>query len=269
MSPQTPLDVVVDDLQRKVLIVAGEAGLGKTQLVKHITEAVLKRGWLVQCYDISMAWFHDCPLPYRTTVYDWGSAPNIPNILYDMATLKSVDRRILISRMIEEEWSKRVNGIRDDKNFLINTPQYLQIFEESNVFLDSASLNRRDWCGDVLTNFISVRRNLKYSGIVIATAVSGEIATKFRKRCNYLIGRIMSDEERRYIKKSTSKEFVEVAQELPPYKFVYYGTKQILEPFGVQYKTFSEPQDVPLWIPQPQQSSKPVTFIDRLKAFVN
>ena len=260
----SPLDVVMDDLRRKVLVVAGEQGLGKTQLTKHLTEMALKLGWVAQCYDISMAWFHDSPLPYRTVANDWGSPQNRPDTLYDMATLKNMDRRILISRMIEEEWTRRVNGIRDDEDFLSKVPQYLEVFEEGNVFLDSSSLNRKDWCGDTLTNFISVRRNLKYSGIVVATAVSGEIATKFRKRCNYLIGRIMSDEERRYIKNSTSKDFVEAASDLPPYKFVYYGSEKILEPFGVQFKEFPQPQDIPSWVPDPEPPQKHRGFLHRL-----
>jgi hypothetical protein len=167
--------------------------------------------------------------------------------------------------MIEEEWVRRVNGIRDDSDYLFRIPQYLQVFEEGNVFLDSSSLNRKDWCGDTLTNFISVRRNLNYSGIVIATAVSGEIATKFRKRCNYLIGRIMSDEERRYIKNSTSKEFIEAASELQPYQFVYYGSKQVLTPFGVEFKRFGSPQDLPTWVPE-QEEAQPQGFWGRVKS---
>lgn len=175
------------------------------------------------------------------------------------------DRRILISRMIEEEWVRRVNGIRDDENHLSTVPQYLQVYEEGNVFLDSNSLNKKDWCGDTLTNFVSVRRNLKYSGIVIATAVSGEIATKFRKRCNYLVGRIMSDEERRYIKNSTSKAFVEAASGLPPYKFVYYGSREILEPFGVEFKRFPCPEDLPQWRFEEPQPKKGI--LSRLLSF--
>jgi len=258
------LDYVLNDLQRKIVVVAGEQGLGKTTIVKYLVEKALQRGWVTQCFDISLAWFHDSPLPNRVVAYDWGSPVNAENVVYDMATLSGMDRRILISRIIKETWDNRINGIRDDEHYLSRQPQMLEVFEEGNVFLDSISLNRKDWCGDVLTNFISVRRNLKYSGIVIATAVSGEIATKFRKRCNYLIGRIMSDEERRYIKKSTSKEFVEVAQELPPYKFVYYGTEQILEPFGVEFKTFSQPQDIPTWIPKHEPTPKRQGILSRL-----
>ena len=264
MSQENPLDIILNDLQRKVLVISGEAGLGKTHLTKHLTEKALQRGWDVQCYDISMAWFHDAPIPNRITAHDWGSPPNRPNTLYDIATLKSVDRRILISRMIDEEWSRRINGIRDNKDYLFTVSQYLQIFEEGNTYFSSTDLNRKDWCGDTLTNFVSVRRNLKYSGIVVATAVSGEIATKFRKRCNYLIGKIMSDEERRYIKNSTSKAFVEAAQELPPYKFVYYGSKQILEPFGVEFKEFGAPKDIQPWIP-PINEEKDESFWGRIR----
>lgn len=265
---QPPIETVLDDLQRKILVVGGEAGWGKTVLVKTLTEMALSRGWVAQCYDISMAWFHDSPLPHRVTAYDWGSPSNHMNTLYDMATLKGADRRLLIGRLIEEEWTNRVNGVRNDPDYLDTVSQCLQVFEEGNTYFDSANLNKKDWCGDVLTNFVSVRRNLKYTGIVVATAVSGEIATKFRKRCNYLVGKLMSDEEKRYIRNSTSKELVNVAEELEPYKFVYQGSKRILEPFGVDYKRFRCPQE--LYAPPPPQlqtmpQPKPRSLWDNIK----
>ena len=246
-----PLDKILDDAELKPLVVAGEPGNGKTTIVKQLTMMAKKRGWIVQCFDISTAWYHDSPLSNRVTCYDWGSPPNIGDTMYDMSALSTMDRRTLVSRMIKENWDTRLDGVKDDPEYLGSQPMHLYIFEEGNTYFSSSDLNKKDWCGQTLTDFISVRRNLKFTAIIVATAVSGEIATRFRRRCSYMLSRVTSQEERNYLRKSTDDETMKVTMSLPRYKFVFYGREhRILAPFGVEYRRYKAPVEVQRWIPE-------------------
>ena len=241
--------VVLDDLRLKTLVVAGEPGNGKSTIVKVITEAAMRRGYEVKCFDISLAWYHNSPLKHRVSVRDWGSPKNEANTLYDMASITSQDRRNLVSRMIYEDWAPRYEYMLDNPNAVDSLPRKLVILEEGNTFLDASSLNRKDWTSQVFQDFISTRRNYGLDLIIVATRVSGEISPKIRNRCNYLLSRLMGKEERNYIEKSTSKEVVEKALKLPRYKFVYSGSEQVLSPFSVEPQNFGSPQDLQQWAP--------------------
>ena len=251
--------VIIDDLKRKALVVAGEAGWGKTTLVKTIADVAMRRGWIVKCFDLSLAWWHDSPMQYRMVARDWGSPPNQDGTVYDMAAITSQDRRNLVSRMIYEDWMPRYEGLLDDQNYTNNVPRILFIFEEGNTYFDSSSLNRKDWSAQVFHDFISTRRNYNLDAVLVTTRVQGEVSPKIRNRCNYLLAKLMGQEERNYISKATTKEAVERATQLQPYKFLYCGSEQILKPFGVEYRNFGQPQDLQLWTPPqytPRRSEK-------------
>jgi len=262
--------VVLDDLRLKTLVVAGEPGNGKSTIVKVITEAAMRRGYEVKCFDISLAWYHNSPLKHRVSVRDWGSPRNEANTLYDMAPLTSQDRRNLVSRMIYEDWAPRYDYMLDNPNAVESMPRKLIILEEGNTFLDASSLNRKDWTAQVFQDFISTRRNYGLDMIIVATRVSGEISPKIRNRCNYLASRLMGKEERNYIERSTSREFVDKALKLPRYKFVYSGSEQVLTPFGVEPPVFGSPEDLQPWMPDPPLIRQPRQpgFWGKLRALI-
>jgi len=241
-----PIDIILDDLEVKPLIVAGEPGNGKTVFVKRIAEEARRRGWVIQAFDPSLAWYHDSPLANRATVEEgeWGYARNEADTCYDVSGLTPEERRLFTARIIKEQWDRRVEAVKVNPYYLDDAPIHLFILEEGNTFWSSSSLNRRDWAGASLTDFVSIRRNLRFAAIVVTTAVSGEIATRYRRRCNYLLSRVMSYEERSYLKKSTSRDTVEAASTLPRFKFIYYGGTMILEPFSVPYKKYPTPTSI-------------------------
>ena len=248
--------LIIDDLSRKALVVAGEAGHGKSSIVKSIVDVAKRRGYMVKVFDLSLAWWHNSPLSYRVAARDWGSPVNQGDTVYDMASMTSQDRRNLVSRMIYEDWQPRYEGLLDDENYVNKIPRGLMVFEEGNTYFDSSSLNRKDWSAQVFHDFISTRRNYNLDAILVTTRVQGEVSPKIRNRCNYLLAKLMGQEERSYITKATSKEIVERSLSLPRYKFLYYGSEPILKPFGVEYKQFPSPSDVPSWVPP--QPVKPV-----------
>jgi len=258
---------IVDDLQLKALVVGGEAGHGKTTLVKTLADTAMRQGCIVKVFDISLAWWHDSPVEQRMVAQDWGSPPNTDNVVYDMATITSQNRRNLVSRIIYEDWTRRYNMILDDEDYVKKVPRILYVFEEANCFFDSSSLNRKDWSAQVFYDFISTRRNYGMDCIIVTTRISGEISPKIRNRCNYLLARLIGSEERNYLSKAASKEVVERAIALPPYKFVYYGGEQILKPFGIEYRKFGQPQDIQQWSPEPEyhpQITRPRGLLRRL-----
>jgi len=245
------LDLLLTDLIRKILICMGEPGHGKTVTVKDLVYHAKQHGWIVKIFDISLAWRYNAPVEHYQKVVNPELYRNMDDCIYDIAMLSPNERRELIASIIKQDWIIRYLGIDADPDYLSYEPQTLYIFEEGNSYFDSYSLNRKDAAGAILTDFISARRNYKQSAVIVATAVSGEVATKFRRRCNFLSGKIMGEEERRYLKNGTSRGFMEKASILGLREFIYYGSREIKQPFSFTYRDYPTPEITEVKLDEP------------------
>jgi len=249
-----PIDTVYSDLASKPLAVVGEGKHGKTSVVKHLVAKALNDGYRVKAFDISLEWFYNVPLPYKQTCLSPHSYVNKDNCVYDLSLLGNDERRVLIASIIYNDWlNLRDMKVTDYERFL-RQPRILMIFDEGSSYLSSRAINKADHWGTVLTDFLASGRNFKQDGIIIARAISGEIATKYRRKCNYLLGKIMGEEEIGYLRRGTSRDFIETTKTLPPYHFIYYGSEVISKPFTFPHRgDYGEPRDVtPKPIRQPE-----------------
>ena len=250
---------VFNSLQEKPLAVVGEGDWGKSTAVKNLVQRAINNGYIVKVFDISMVWKYNIPLKQFQVCLSVVNYENLENCVYDISLLGNDERRILIASIIYEDWLNQRDGLIIDQNYVETHPRILYIFDEGSSYLQSRSLNKADHWGSVLTDFVGAGRNYGQDAIIISRAISGEIATKYRRKCNYLLGRIMGDEEVRYIRNGTSKRFVEVAKKLQQYHFIYYGRNQIDKPFTFPYSDdYGEPLDITP-IPEPVKPVKQLT----------
>ena len=244
-------DLLIEDLKRKILVNLGEPGHGKTVGTKDIVYRVKQLGWIVKVFDISLAWRYNSPIEKYQKVVNPEIYRNLDDCIYDIALLGPDERRNFIASIIKQDWTIRYLGIDADPDYLDYEKPILYVFEEGNSYFSSRSVNRADEAGSIFTDFISARRNYKQSAIIVATAVSGEVATKFRRRCNFLSGKIMGEEERRYLKNGTSKRFMEKASVLRRQRFIYYGGGEVLNPFKFTYREYGTPEIIEITVDEP------------------
>lgn len=239
----SPLEVILTELESRPLVVNGVNMWGKSQAVMTLVEECMNRGWVVKVFDISNRWLWNNPVPNKQHIRSPLSYYNVGNCVYDIALLGVDERRELIGNIMKTDWLVRYDGTVKDQYFLDRVPRILYVFEEGNCYFTSRDINKRDETGKTLTDFMSTRRNYKQSGLLITSAVNGEVATKLRRRCNYLLGRISNEKaERYYLRKGTSDRFMDTLMQLnKPYHFLYYGNTVITKPFTFTMKRYGDP----------------------------
>ena len=251
-----PLTQVYEDLKEVPLAVVGGGSHGKSTAIKHLLAWAIQDDVRVKVFDISLAQKYNTPVKnfVSVNITNFHEVENRDNCVYDLSMLGYDERRIFVARIIYEDWLNQRDGLLIDRDFIEKNPRILYVFDEGSSFLDSRSINKADEWGTTLRDFIASGRNYGQDGIIISRAISGEIATKYRRKCNYLLGRVKGDEEISYIRRGTDRDFIDVAKSLEKYNFIYYGTDRIDTPFTFPYNSnYGDPEDI---TPYPAQHNK-------------
>jgi len=221
------IDQIGQDLGEVPVICTSRRGWGKTTLIKHLVKHLkdeLGDNLIVKCFDPSFAWM-ESPLEWYQRVdvrkIKADKVDNIGDCVY-LLDLGKDDRRAFVATIIKQDLEERKHiNLKYGLDSLKGLPLIVYVIEEANQILDSTSLNKSDMAGEILSDFISIGRNWGLSGILLTTAVSGELSTKVRRRAEYLIGRLNSVEDIRLIKGLRGKEIAEQSKELTKYSFIY------------------------------------------------
>lgn len=240
-------DLFNQDIRQTHVIINAEAGHGKTMFVKSLVKGLQERDprIIIKVFDVSYAWFDDAPLPHRqrVTPENWANAYNQDNCIYEMGDLNEDTRRLFVSIIIKQDYTVR-RKIRElyGEDGLKRMPFTIYVFEESDTYFDSQSLNKKDEASATLRDFIKVGRNFSLRGLCIVTANTGELGTKLRRRSKHLIGRIISEEDlREYNHKR--KGLGDAALSLERYHWLYYNGRKQVGPFKLDYVKFKSPKE--------------------------
>lgn len=238
-------DTIEADIRQTHIIVNSEAGHGKSSAVKSIIYELKRRDprLIVKVFDVSYAWWDNAPLKYRQLVTpdNWANVYNLDDCLYEMGDLTEETRRLFVSLIIKQDYAvrRKIREIYGEEG-LKKMPFILFVFEESDTFFDSASLNKKDDASATLRDFIKVGRNFGLRSFCIVTANTGELGTKLRRRSKHLIGRIIAEGDlHEYNKKR--KGMGDAALALKRFHWLYYNGEKMIGPFTIPYTEFGSP----------------------------
>ncbi|GAG39365.1 unnamed protein product, partial [marine sediment metagenome] len=136
---------------------------------------------------------------------------------------------------------RREVGYLYGSDAVANLPRIVYVFEESDVYFDSASLNKKDEASATLRDFIKVGRNFGLRAFCVVTACVGELGTKLRRRTKHIIGKIISDSDYREYNRM-KKGLGKLALELPRFHWIYYNGK-VSKPFKIPDLVRNVPKD--------------------------
>jgi len=248
-------DTIESDIHQTHIIINSEAGHGKSSIVKSIIYELKRRDpkLICKCFDVSFAWWDNAPLNHRQMVTpdNWANIFNQDNCLYEMGDLTEETRRLFVSLIVKQDYAvrRKIREIYGEEG-LKKMPLILYIFEESDTFFDSTSLNKKDSASATLRDFIKVGRNFGLRSFCIVTANIGELGTKLRRRSKSLIGRVVSDEDIRELnrkrKKLGDKKLGDAAAELQRFHWLYYNGKKLIGPVSIDPIDFGVPNVKPV-----------------------
>jgi len=231
-----------------------ETGHGKSTSAKTIIKRLkeLEPKTIVKVFDVSQAWYHISPLPYRQwistqTLVDFvngkTSFTNLNDCSYEMGDLTEELRRFFTAIIIEQDYESRRATAKDyGLKTVEKLPRIVYVFEESDTYFDSSSLNKKDNASEKLRDFIKIGRNFGLRGFCICTAEVGELGTKLRRRSKHLIGKIISDSDQRFFNKKV-KKMGDLALTIPRFNWIYYNGEGVTEMFQIPDLVRNEPQD--------------------------
>jgi len=221
-----------------------ETGHGKSSSAKTIIKRLkeLEPKTIVKVFDVSQAWYHVSPLPYRQwidvqTLIDFMNGKttfiNLNDCSYEMGDLTEELRRFFVAIIIKQDYeSRRAMARQYGLKAVEKLPRIVYVFEESDTYFDSSSLNKKDEASEKLRDFIKVGRNFGLRGFCICTAEVGELGTKLRRRSKHLIGKIISDGDQRFFNKKV-KKMGDMALSIPRFNWVYYNGEGVTEVFRI------------------------------------
>jgi len=242
-------DTVEADIHQTHIIVNAKAGHGKSHAVKSIIAELKRRdpNLIVKVFDVSFAWFDSAPLPYhqRITTENWVNAFNQDNCVYEMGDLTEDTRRLFVSFIVKQDYTVR-RKIRElyGEEGLKRMPFIVYVFEESDTYFDSTSLNKKDDASATLRDFIKVGRNFKLRAFCVATTCVGELGTKLRRRSEHLIGRVISDgDQRMYNRKHKGEGLGDRAVRLERFQWMYCNGEKVIDLVTFPYRLFDPPKE--------------------------
>ena len=226
---------IAKDSKQALIQIVSEAGHGKTSSLRTIIQHVKRTHpeIVFKIFDVSQAWYHCAPVQHRQLVtrrkMRSGKIANIPDCVYEMGTLSKEDKRAFVGTIIKEDWDKRyqaklrtTQGTQEQRDLALieweKIPLLAFIYEESNIYFGSYSFRTNDEHTPVFENYVSVGRNYKMRGFLVATAEQGEMAPALRRRTRKIYGRLVNSGDIREARKTG----VEVdLTEIPKYNFAY------------------------------------------------
>lgn len=216
---------IAKDCKTSLIQFIGEAGIGKTSSLRTIIDYIKTRHPEIQfvIFDCSMAWFHNAPVKYRQLVtrerIQQGKITNEYDCVYEMGMLSEEEKRFFVGTVLQQHFNQRYEAKIKDGT-LNNFPHVCFIYEESNIYFGSYSFRRNDQFSQIFQMFVSVGRNYKMRGFLIATAEQGEISPSLRRRTRKIYGATISQGDIMTAKKIGIT--IDIST-LPKYTFHYYG----------------------------------------------
>ena len=200
-------------------------------------------------FDVSQAWWHCAPVQYRQLVtrekWNCGQIVNLTDCVYEMGKLTQDERRVFVGEIVSRHYHKRYQAKLDGT--LKEMPFLIFIFEEANTYFGSRTMTKNDAFTPIFVDFVSVGRNYKMRGFLVATAEEGEIHPLLRRRSSRIYGRLESDGDISRIRRK-DKELASYLKEVPKYNFVYYNGNQF-GPVKIPDVVTNEPVDYEVSVP--------------------
>lgn len=179
----------------------------------------------------SQAWFHCAPTKYRQYVtrkkIENGQIENICDCVYEIGSLGDEEKRAFVGTVIGLDYQRRYKAKMDNDGKLDDFLSLVYVFEESNIYFGSYSFRKNDQYSPIFQQYVSVGRNYKMRGFLVATAEMGEMAPSLRDRSRKIYGRITSERDLAVIRRKND-DLAKYLMEIPKYTFVYLSDK----PYG-------------------------------------
>ena len=226
-------DKIASDSKQVLIQLVSEAGHGKTSSLRTIIDYCRKKhpDIVFKIFDVSQAWYHCAPTKYRQYVtrdrIAKGQVANIVDCVYEIGALSDEEKRAFVGTIIGLDYSKRYNDKMNGDGKLDNYFTLVYVFEESNIYFGSYSFRKNDQYSPMFQMFVSVGRNYKMRGFLVATAEIGEMAPSLRRRSRKIYGRLESEGDLAVVRRK-NKELAQYLIEIPKYHFVYLSDK----PYG-------------------------------------
>lgn len=228
------LETIAEDIRRLPIMLVSQKGWGKSSLVKRVVEYCRKRHpdivWKV--FDPSTSWYHKAPIKHRQTVTSSkimsGEVVNLDDCVYEIGALGKEERKRFVSSIIKTDYRLRYQA--QLKYGSANPiPTICYIFEESESYFGSYALRSNDPETDVLRDYITIGRNMGggggMTGILIATAETGEISPTLRRRVNRIYGKVNLNDLTE--SKKVDSTLPDKIKKLRKYSFIYVGDRAI------------------------------------------
>ena len=264
---------ISEDIKQTHIQFIAEAGSGKTSSLRTILQYCKDKNKdiVFKIFDISVAWWHKAPCQHRqeVTPQNLATLPNLEDCVYDIGLLDEIQQRYFVARIVQEDYLNRYFIEKNHPERLKKMTNIVYIFEECNIYFDSSSINRKDMPGDIFTKFLSVGRNFKLRGFLVATAEIGEVSTRIRRRSRKIYGKLISDSDLAGVKRK-DKTWVEKLENMPKYNFVYNVGRKFYGPFRipdsvthvpVDFVVKFNPHDVVPMVVEPEKVSKLKWFL--------
>lgn len=271
---KTLIDQIVEDIKQAHVILNAKNGHGKSSslmtIIKHVKEDDPRT--IIKVFDVSYVWFHRSPLKWRQiiTIQDMTdfvnglrSFYNVEDCVYEMGDLTDELRRFFVALLIKQDYEVRRKIVEQrGLGAIKEIPRIIYVFEESDTYFSSASLNKRDEAGHYLSDFIKVGRNFGLRAFCVTTAEVGELGTKLRRRAEHLIGRIISDSDRGFFNRK-SKGLGIKALGLPRFHWIYFNGSAS-EMFRIRDEATNIPENYTPKVAEKPTARKPIPEENRV-----
>jgi hypothetical protein len=193
------LEEISKDIKRVPIMLVSQRGWGKSSSLKRIVEHCKRQhpDMRFKAFDPSTSWYHTAPLRHRQSVtvdrLKQGIIHNLDDTVYEIGSLTKDQRRLFVSTVIKMDYAVRYNAqITHGSNN--NFPWICYIWEEAESYFGSYALRSNDPETDVFRDFITIGRNFKMTGFLVATAEVGEISPTLRRRVNKIYGKVATND---------------------------------------------------------------------------
>ena len=224
-------DQIAKDAKQSIIQLVSEAGHGKSSSLRTIIYYCQEKhpDLVFKIMDVSLAWYHCAPVKYRQYVtqkkVNKGEVANIENCVYEMGSMTQDQQRAFVGEILKQDYMERYLIKLKDEKALKKLPFIIYVFEEANIYFGSYALRTNDQYSPIFQKYVSVGRNYRMRGFLVATAEVGEISPSLRRRSRRIYGRVESEGDLSRLRKKDKKLADYIASEIPRYTFVYYGSE--------------------------------------------
>lgn len=221
---------IAQDSKQALIQLVSEAGHGKSSSLRTIIEHCrrIHPEIVFKIFDIAQAWFHCAPVKYRQYVtidkIAKGQVANANDCVYELGSLSDEERRAFVGTILQLDYAARYEAKMSNDGSLDKYPTLVYVFEESNIFFGSYSFRKNDAYSQIFQEFVSVGRNYKLRGFLVATAEVGEMSPSLRRRSRKIYGRIESDGDLAVVRRK-NKDLAVYLTQIPRFHFVYLSDR--------------------------------------------